>query len=52
MHLAHVIQNGKGRAWAVLIVLAIAGILIAAVVLLSGRSPRPFQVDDLYGVLD
>jgi hypothetical protein len=41
-----------GRTLAVLIALAIIGILIAAVVLLSGRSPTPFQVDDLYGLLD
>jgi len=52
MHLAYVIQSRKGRAWAVLIALAIVGILIAAFILLLGRSPRPFQVDDLYGVLD
>jgi hypothetical protein len=52
MRFAHVIQNRKGRALAVLIALAIIGILIAAVVLLSGRSPTPFQVDDLYGLLD
>ena len=30
MHFAHVIQSRKGRAWAVLIALAIMGILIAA----------------------
>jgi hypothetical protein len=52
MHFAHVIQSRKRRAWAVLIALAIVGILIAAVVLLSGRSPKRFQVNDLYGVLD
>lgn len=52
MHFAHVIQSRKGRAWAVLIALATVGILIAAIVLLSGRSPKPFQVDDLYGILD
>ncbi len=53
MRFAHVIQSRKGgRALAVLIALAIIGILIAAVVLLSGRSPTRFQVDDLYGLLD
>jgi hypothetical protein len=52
MHFASVIQSRKGRAWAVLIALAIMGILIAALVLLSGRSPKPFEMDDLYGLLD
>jgi uncharacterized integral membrane protein len=52
MHFAHVIQGRKERVWAVLIVLAIIGILIAVFVLLSGRSPRPFEMDDLYGWLD
>ena len=33
MHFAYVIQSRKGRAWAVLIALAIMGILIAAVFL-------------------
>jgi hypothetical protein len=51
MHLAHVIQR-KGRVLAVLIALAIVGILIAAVVFLSGRSTKPFEMDDLYGLLD
>ena len=52
MHFAHVIQGRKGRAWAVLIALAIVGILIAAFVLLSGRSQGPFDMDELYGLLD
>jgi uncharacterized integral membrane protein len=52
MYLAHVIQSRKGRAWVVLIALAIIGILIAAFVLLSGRSPRPFEMNDLYSLLD
>ena len=52
MRFADVIQSRERRAWAVLTALAIIGILIAAFVLLSGRSPKPFQVDDLYGVLD
>jgi hypothetical protein len=52
MHFAQVIQSRKGRAWAALIALAIVAILIAAVVLWSGRSPKPFEMDDLYGLLD
>ena len=52
MYFAHVIQSRKGRAWAVLIALAIMGILIAAVFLQSRRSPKPFEMDDLYGLLD
>jgi uncharacterized SAM-binding protein YcdF (DUF218 family) len=52
MGFAHVIQSRKVRAWVVLIALAILVILIAAVFLLSGRSQKPFEMDDLYGVLD
>jgi hypothetical protein len=52
MHSAHVIQSRKGRAWAVVIALAIIGILIAAVVLLYGRSQGPFDMNELYGLLD
>jgi hypothetical protein len=50
MHLAYAIQSRRGRAFAVLMV--VRGILVAAVLLLSGKSPRPFEMDDLYGVLD
>jgi hypothetical protein len=52
MYFAHAIQSRGGRTWAALITLAIIGILIAAVVWLSGRSPKLFDLDDLYGVLD
>jgi hypothetical protein len=52
MQFAHVILSRKGRAWAALIALVIVGILIAAVVLWSGRSPKQFEMDDLYGLLD
>jgi hypothetical protein len=52
MQLAQVIQSRKVRAWVVLIALAILVILIVAVFLQSRRSPKPFQMDDLYGLLD
>jgi hypothetical protein len=39
------------RAWAVLAALSIIVILNAAIVLLSGRSQGPFDMD-LYGLLD
>jgi hypothetical protein len=52
MHFAHVIQSRKVRAWAILIALAILVILIAAAFLQSRRSPKPFEMDDLYGLLD
>jgi uncharacterized membrane protein affecting hemolysin expression len=52
MHFSHVIQSRKVRAAVVLIVLAILVILIAAVFLQSRRSPKTFEMDDLYGVLD
>ena len=47
-----VIQSRKARAWALLIALAIMLILIGAFVLLSGRSHGPFDMDELYGLLD
>jgi hypothetical protein len=52
MHFAHVIQSRIGRARAVLIVLAIMLILIGAYVLLFVRSPGPFDMDEIYGLLD
>jgi hypothetical protein len=51
MHFAHVIQSRKGRAWALLVALAIV-VILTAIFLLSGRPPKPFEMDDLYGVLD
>lgn len=51
MHFAHYIQNRNGLAWAVSLA-AILGILIAAFVLLSGKSHGPFDLNDLYGILD
>jgi hypothetical protein len=52
MRIAYVIQSRKARAWVVLIALVIMVILIAAVYLQSRRSPKPFELDDLYGLLD
>ena len=52
MRVAHLIQNRKARTWVVLVALAIMLILIVAVFLLSCRSPKPFEMDDLYGLLD
>jgi hypothetical protein len=52
MRFAYVIQSRKVRAWVVLIALAIMMILIGAVFLESRRSPKPFEMDDLYGLLD
>jgi uncharacterized SAM-binding protein YcdF (DUF218 family) len=52
MRFAYVIQSRKVRAWVVLIALAIMLILIVAVFLLSGRSQKPFEMDDLYSLLD
>jgi disulfide bond formation protein DsbB len=52
MHFAHVIRSRKVRAWVVLITLAILVTLIAAIFLQSRRSPKPLEMDDLYGLLD
>ena len=52
MDFAHLIQSRIGRGWAVLVVLAIMLILIGAYVLLFVRSPGPFDMDELYGLLD
>jgi hypothetical protein len=51
MHFAHFIQNRKGLAWS-LALAVILGILIVALVLLSGKSHGPFDLNDLYGILD
>jgi len=52
MRFAYVIQSRRVRAWVVLVPLPILVILIAAVFLQSRRSPKPFEMDDLYGLLD
>ena len=52
MNFAHVIRSRKVRAWATLIAVAISVILIAAVFLQSRSSSEPFEMDDLYGLLD
>jgi uncharacterized integral membrane protein len=52
MRFPFVIQSRKLRTWVVLIALAIIVILIAAVFLQSRRSPKLFEMDDLYGLLD
>ena len=50
MHFAHFIQNRNGLAWAISLAV-ILGILIVFV-LLSGKSQGPFDLNDLYGILD
>jgi len=52
MHFAHVIRSRKVRAWVFLITLAILVTLIATIFLQSRRSPKPIEMDDLYGLLD
>ena len=52
MHFAHVIQSRNVRTWGVVIALALLVILIVAVFLQFHRSFQPFEMDDLYGLLD
>ena len=52
MHFAHVIQSRNVRTWGVAVALALLVILIVAVFLQSHRSSQPFEMDDLYGLLD
>jgi len=52
MQFAHVIRSRKVRTWGVVIALAPWVILIVAVFLQSHRSSQPFEMDDLYGLLD
>jgi len=52
MRFAYVIQSRKVRTWVVLVAHKIMVILIAAVFLQSRRSPKPFEMDALYGLLD
>jgi hypothetical protein len=51
MHFAHFIQNRKALAWAVSLAVGLS-ILIVAFFLFSGRSLGPFDVNELYGILD
>jgi hypothetical protein len=48
MRLSPVIQIRKRRPWAILVVLAIVGMLIVTLAWLSSR----FSLEDLYGILD
>jgi uncharacterized integral membrane protein len=52
MHFAHVIQSRNVKTWGVVIALALLLILIVAVSLQSHGSSQPFEMDDLYGLLD
>ena len=52
MQFAHVIQSRKVRTWAVVIAWALLVILIVAGLLQYHRSSQPFEMDDLYGLLD
>jgi hypothetical protein len=52
MHFAHVIKSRNIRTWGVVVALALLVILIVAVFLQSRRSPKQFEMDDLYGLLD
>jgi hypothetical protein len=51
MSLLFLIQGRRGRAWLVLLILAILALSTAAFVFLSERR-EPFSLDDLYGLLD
>jgi len=52
MRFGYVMQSRKVRASVILIALMIIVILIAEVLLQSRRSPRPFEMDNVYGLLD
>ena len=52
LHFAHVIRSRNVRTWGVVIALALLVILIVVVFLQSHRSSQPFDMDDLYGLLD
>jgi hypothetical protein len=49
MHLIYVIH---GRAWGVLVALAILGLGVSVLVFLSGKSQEPFGFVEIYGLLD
>ena len=52
MHFAHLIQSRNVRTWGVAVALALLVILIGAVFQQSHGSSQPFEMDDLYGLLD
>jgi hypothetical protein len=51
MSLWFLINGRRGRAWLVLLILAILALSAAAFFLLSEKR-KPFGLDDLYGLLD
>ncbi len=44
--------ESESQSFAILVALSILVVLIAAVFLQSRRSPKPIEIDDLYGLLD
>jgi len=46
------IQTRNGRIWVAILILAILGFCIAAIVFLSEKATEPFTIDDLYEFLD
>jgi hypothetical protein len=52
MQLPQVIQSRKVESLVALIALVILVILIVEVFLQFGRSPRTFELDNMYGLLD
>jgi len=52
MQFAHVIKSRNIRTWGVVVALALLVILIVGVFLQSHRSSQPFEMNDLYGLLD
>jgi len=52
MHFAYVNQSRNVRTWGVVIALVLLVILIVVVFLQCHRSSQPFEMDDLYGLLD
>ena len=52
MRLMPMIQTRNGRIWVAILILAILGFCIAAIVFLSEKATEPFTIDDLYEFLD
>jgi hypothetical protein len=52
MRLMPIIQTRNRRIWVAILVLAILGFCIAAIIFLSAKATEPFTIDDLYGFLD
>jgi len=51
MRVRHIVQIRHGRIWVAIVIVAIFGFCIAAIIFLSAKAKEPFTIDGFYGFL-